>query len=371
MATVTKRPGSTMPWQVRWRDHNGKSKSAQFTRKRDADAHALDVERAKQTGRLDLLDSGTQTLAEIGAEYFRLHKSEWEPVTAKGLAYVWNAAVEGQPSKGSRTNYPRAAIADMQVRTIRRSHVQGFKVDAQAAGVPFTSIRRALSLISRSLDYAADEGIIGANPAAGVKPPAGPHRPDVYVVSPGQVEAVRAAMKDERDRLIVSVMAYAGLRPQELRALDARHVGKTLRVESACRPDGTLKRLKGTGGEKRNVPLCDALAADFKAFGAKGLIFTSATGGAMTKTDWDNWRKRKFVPAAEKAKVPIKIPYSLRHSIASLWLREGIDRVTVAQRLGHSVMVLERHYAHVIADLDPKDRRTVDELIAEARSSKA
>jgi len=352
MASVTKRDGSARPWQVRYRDQAGRSRSEQYTRKADADARKTEIERAAQTGRLDLVEGGTQTLAQVGADFFRLHKGDWETSTARGHMYIWNSLVHG------------SELAAMPVRSIRRSHVQAFKVDAQDAGAAVTSIRRSLSLISRALDYAADEGMIGANPAAGIKPPSEPHRPDVYVVTPEQVEAIRAEMTVP-DAALVSILAYAGLRPQEARALEPRHIGPNLlRVEAAVRPDGTLKRLKGTGGEKRSVPICKALAADLPA---ADLPLKSL----RSKTAWDNWRKRKFLPAAQKAGVPIRKPYDLRHSIASLWLREGIDAVTVAKRLGHSVLVLHRHYSHVIEDLDPADRRSVDEMIAAARTKGA
>jgi integrase len=369
LASVKKRAGSAQPWQVRWRDHNGKAKSQQFTLKADATNFAAEVERAKQTGRLDLLDAGTQTLAEVGAEFFRLHKSEWAQATARNLAYIWNACVEGDPGSRASKAYPRAAIADLQVRSIRKSHVQGFKVDAQDAGVPDGSIRKALGLISRVLDHAADDGLIAANPAAGVKRPSGTREGDVPVITPAGVEAIRAELS-ERDAALVSILAYAGLRPQELRALEPRHIGpRALRVEFACNPDGSVRRLKGRTGGGRSVPLCAALASDLAAVKwGPGYLFKRSGGGAWTKTDWDNWRKRKFLPAVARAGVKIEKPYALRHSIASLWLRQGTDRVTVADWLGHSVTVLEREYAHVIAELDPSDRRSVDALIAEARS---
>jgi integrase len=257
------------------------------------------------------------------------------------------------------------------VKSIRRSHIQAFKVDAEQAGVPQTSIKRALQLIRRVLDYAADDGLIDSNPAAGVKPPKPNQRPDVYVVTPEQVEKIRAKMPTERDKVIVSVLAYAGLRPAELRGLDAKHVGaSTLRVEAAGSHDGKLQPAKSKAS-KRNVPICAALAADLKEYGVKsGPLFPNSNGSRMTKTDWDNWRKRRFEDATTEAKVPMNRPYELRHSIASMWLREGIDRMVVAQRLGHTVEMLERNYAHVMAELDPNDKRTVDEQITDARNPK-
>ncbi len=369
MASLKKRAASAQPWQVRWRDHKGQSKSRQFSVKADALKFKTEVERAKQTGNLEALDAGALTLAEVGAEFFRLHKGDWSQSTVRNLAYIWNSCIEGDPGARACKTYPRAALADMPVRSIRRSHVQAFKVDAQNAGAPDGSVRKALGLISQVLDHAADDGLIGANPAAGVKRPAGSRARDVRVVSPSGVEAIRARLKG-RDAALVSILAYAGLRPQEARALEARHIGtRTLRVEFACNPDGSVKELKGQGGAKRSVPICSALRADLDAIDwGEGFLFKSKHGKPWTKTNWDNWRKRKFLPAVRAAGAAIDKPYALRHSIASLWLREGVDHVTVARRLGHSVAVLHREYAHVIDELDPADKRKVDELIAQARN---
>jgi len=359
----TKGRQTTRPWQVRYRDHAGVSRSDQFTRKADAQARLLEVQTAEQTGRIDVLDAGKRPLHEIGAQFYALNRRAWADTTAYGHRVIWNSVVLGEAS------YPRAAIADMPVRMIRKSHVQEFVRDALSAGVPVSSVRRALSLVTRTLDHAADDDLIGSNPAARVKPPSEPDRPVVYVVTPVQVEAIRAQL-EPRDAAIVSIMAYAGLRPAEVRALTAAQLGKpNLELVQSVNDDGTLRALKARkGGDRRDVPVCAALAADLAAIDWGTGYLLKGTDGPWTKSNWANWRNRTFLPAARAAGVTIGRPYDLRHSIASMWLREGIDRVTVADWLGHSVTVLQAHYAHTIKALDPRDRRTVDEIIAEART---
>jgi integrase len=60
-------------------------------------------------------------------------------------------------------------------------------------------------------------------------------------------------------------------------------------------------------------------------------------------------------------------PGDLRHSIASLWYREGVDEAIIAARLGHTIPVLESRYTWHFKTLDAADRRTVDEMNADAR----
>jgi integrase len=228
-----------------------------------------------------------------------------------------------------------------------KRHVREWRNDAIDAGVPVSSVRRALSLISRTLDLAADEDMVAANPAARVKPPAEDERPQASIITPEQVEAIRAHM-DERDAVFVSIVAYAGLRPHEARALTIDQFGgRELHLERACAEDGSLQPLMA-GHEMRDVPICDALAADVTAVkwgGRKALMFPNVHGDPMSKVDYDNWRKRRCKKAVKEAGVDLPAdlnPYDLRHSIASLWYREGIDKATIAARLGHSIPVLEK-----------------------------
>jgi integrase len=164
----------------------------------------------------------------------------------------------------------------------------------------------------------------------------GKRKGSVAVLPPEKVETIRAKL-DAEGKAIVSVLAYAGLRPGELLSLRWSDVGKqTLRVEQGTDPDGSTKETNT--GAHRNVILLAPLAADLKEWrkSANGspLVF-SKDGSAWTEYDWRNWRKRRFAKAAKDAGVPIKRAYDLRHSIASLWLHEGISHVQVAAWLGH------------------------------------
>jgi integrase len=365
VASYVKREGSRKPHQVRFRDHTGKSRSDQFSRKDKAMERLREVQSLEETGRLDMLDSGKQSLATVGADWFRLTKSEWSESTADEYRYLWNAVVLGKAADGSSNAYPRSAIADLPIRTIRRSHGNEFREDSLVAGVPASSITRCLSLISRTLDFAADDGLIAANPIKGVKPPKAKPRKSVSPLAPEQIEAIRAQLP-KRDAVFVSLLAYSGIRPAELRALKADQISGDWLTLSHQNPNGELEPLKKRGeGHKRIVPICAALKADLASVDWDGFLF--GNGQPSQKHDWDNWRKRKFEPAVTAAKVTISRPYDLRHGIASLWYREGIDKLTIADWLGHSIGVLESTYAWPNRNLDPRDKRSVDEMIAAAR----
>jgi integrase len=123
-----------------------------------------------------------------------------------------------------------------------------------------------------------------------------PDREAVQPLSPATVEAIRRALLEpprrevaaarlgqrdrrryelpapgtpqtrRRDALIVSLLAYAGLRPGELRALRLGDVrDKTIFVQRAANPDGSIK---GTKNERhRAVRLLSPLAQDLREYG--------------------------------------------------------------------------------------------------------
>lgn len=192
------------------------------------------------------------------------------------------------------------------------------------------------------LRHAAEAEAIPANPLALVRAPRAEHREQVRPLAPATVERIRAALDAER-AAIVSVLAYAGLRPGELRALrwgDVRE--RTILVQRGADPDGKAKATKTRA--VRTVRLVAPLAADLREWrmasgrpGDEALVFPGRDGDAWTKDDWDVFRRRGWSTACRRAGLDgTPRPYDLRHSFASLLLAEGRTVHYVAAQLGHS-----------------------------------
>jgi integrase len=103
---------------------------------------------------------------------------------------------------------------------------------------------------------------------------------------------------DLRSATMVSVLAYAGVRPGEMLALERSHIGdETILVEQAV-AYGKLK-LQKTGRVYRTVDLLDALAEDLAVWLERLPVgrrfFVAGEDDALWRThDWNNWRKRHF-----------------------------------------------------------------------------
>jgi Phage integrase family len=174
------------------------------------------------------------------------------------------------------------------------------------------------------------------------------------------------------DATLVSVLAYAGLRPGEALALQWRDVQeRTLVIERALAL-GDVKLTKT--GQARAVRLLAPLGADLAEWrlacgrpGDSELVFPTRDGRPWTDSHWRNWRKRVFKPAAMKAELERFRPYDLRHAFVSLLLAERRSVLEVAKQAGHSPTMTLTTYGHVIEELEGTEKQIPEEVIRRAR----
>lgn len=76
-------------------------------------------------------------------------------------------------------------------------------------------------------------------------------------------------------------------------------------------------------------------------------IFGRADGRPWNKDAW----KRPIKQAVLAAGLPANVSaYTLRHSVITELIRKGVPALTVAQLAGTSVVIIERHYGHLVQD---------------------
>lgn len=356
------RQDGTVVWRVRWRQA-GQNRSKVIGRKRDAEAFDAELRRRRRMGELGLMDAGRETLADFGQEWWKLYaEPNLAPATLQVYASLWDCHV-----------LPR--LGALQLREITPSVVNRFRLDCEADGVGRVSIAKAMTLLQGVLQRACEWERIASNPVRAVrKPAAGPGRA-VVPVSPDVVEEMRAwlvARSMWRDATLVSVLAYAGLRPGEALALTWAHVReRTLLVESSV-SIGAIASTKTR--RRRTVRLLAPLASDLAEWRVRragaardALVFPGYDEQPWSSAGWKNWRRRSFGPAAEAAGLKDSRPYDLRHSFVSLLIAEGHNVVEVARQAGHSPKMSLDTYAHVFDEFEPGERISAAERIAAAR----
>lgn len=170
-------------------------------------------------------------------------------------------------------------------------------------------------------------------------------------------------------------MAYAGPRPGEALGLEERHVReRTLLIEQAVR-DGITKVQK-TGRLNRSVDLIPLLREDLATYRQvvgslpARRLFANRRGEWFRKDDWNNWRHRRFEPAVAAAGLPPVRPYDLRHSFASLLIREQRYAITeIAEQMGHAATMSLNTYGHVFSEYRGTTPAPASQLIQQARQT--
>jgi integrase len=216
-------------------------------------------------------------------------------------------------------------------------------------------------------------GRLTSNPVKPIRKRAVFRKRAVRPLMPEVVERLRRALPTGRDAALVSVLAYAGLRPGEVLALRWGDIGeRTILVERAV-SYGELKSTKtrATRSVRIVAPLKTELAELRMRHGRPHddqLVFPAHDGRPWHDDDWKNWRRRVFDRAVDKAGLGHVRPYDLRHSFVSLLIAEGRSIVDVARQAGHSATMALDTYGHVFDELEGTERISAEDAIREARA---
>lgn len=363
-------------WEVRYIDAGGSKRSKSFRLKRDAERFDLQVKDARQTGTLIRLDGGAETLdAYVEQVWVPVHVEPLAPKTATRYAQLYDGHLSPM-------------LGGYELRQLTSEVIGRWQADRLRAGAPVESTRKALTLLGGILQRALEAGRIQSNPQRLVRKAAPPPTAEVRPFAPETVERIILALRSgagrdapstrrdvrelrDRDAALVALLAYAGLRPQEMRALQWGHVGeRTLTIHAP--------KTRRHSTAPRSVRLLTPLAQDLREWrlasgrpGDDAPVIPALDDGEWTEAAFELWRGRAWTAALKAAGIPYQRPYDLRHSFASLLLHEGRSVIYVARQLGHSATLTMKTYGHVIEELDDAPRISAEDAIRAARAPAA
>jgi len=282
-------------------------------------------------------------------------------------AYLDHLTVERGLSVNTLASYRRDLrryVADLSARGIERldqvteTDVSEFLAALRRGGDEHPPLRASSAaravVAARGLHrFAAREGLVGADAAAAVRPPA-PARRLPKALPVDQVLALLAAAGDDsprgvRDRALLELLYGTGARISEAVALDVDDVDLT---------EGVVL-LRGKGGKQRLVPLGSYARQAAEAYLVRGrpalasagrggpALFLNHRGGRLSRQSaWATLRA-----AATRAGVTVPVsPHTLRHSFATHLLDGGADVRVVQELLGHASVTTTQIYTMVTVE---------------------
>lgn len=261
------------------------------------------------------------------------------------------------------------AIGGMKLKALTPAHVRGLYRERLDAGLAPRSVLHIHRTLSKALKQAADDGLIPRNAAGPVKPPQ-PRKEEIRPLDREQVGALFEAAGEAGDRLeaLYTLAVTAGLRRGELLGLKWEDVdldAGTLQVRrTLSEPKGGYIFEAPKSGKGRSVRLTRRATSALREHRKRqleermrmaglwadhGLVFPSSTGTPMSGGNLS----RAFKAVLERAGLPNSTRFhDLRHTCATLLLRQGVNPKYVQDLLGHADISLTLNvYSHVLPDM--------------------
>ena len=266
-----------------------------------------------------------------------------------------------------RAKSVKTGLGNIRLADLRPDHLQGYYTSRLTTGqLAAGTLVKHHNLIREALATAVKWKLINQNIAEMVDPPR-PSRKEMRALTGPEVHRVLEACQDTHWHTIFHTLIWTGLRRSELLGLRWKDVDlllATLRVTQVLHQlsDGSYVYTEPkTAKAKRAVALSpasclvlrshrEAQERDAASLGIaltdETLVFCHVADGAPLRPDTVGQAFRRKVRQLGLSGVRL---HDLRHTMASLYLQMGISPKTVAERLGHSSVVITLDtYSHLL-----------------------
>jgi integrase len=267
------------------------------------------------------------------------------------------------------------AIGHMQLKHLTPGHVRSLYGEKSRTNLSAATIKKMHLVLRKALSQALSDGLIPRNAADGVKPPrASASGEQIKPLNFEECGAFLESAREEKLEALYVLAVHCGLREGELLALRWDDVDFDT-VKPALLVRHTLTRgEEGRGwivgastksGKGRRVRLTRRAVAALKdhrkrqleervhlaeLWQDQNLVFPNETGSLFNPS---NLRNRSFKRIKDRCGVRNDLRFhDLRHTCATLFLREGVNVKVVSEMLGHaSITITLNTYSHVLPDM--------------------
>ena len=238
------------------------------------------------------------------------------------------------------------AFIGKPIHLVTFAEVQAFAVHLESIGLAASSRRSILSAVRSLLSFAQKIGILSVNVGSPLKLPQATDTLPFRILSPMQVQLMMALEPNLRNRAILKLLYYGGLRVSELCALTWENLQQ--------RGDTGQVTVVGKGSKTRVIVLPAVFWQELMQLQDSSEdrkpVFASRNhnkGGHLHRYQVDRIVKAAAVRAGIAQKIS---PHSLRHAHASHALEQGAKIHLVQATLGHSSVAVTSKYLHARPD---------------------
>lgn len=359
---------------VRIESRNNKKRETMFSRTvrgKRSDADKLLTEKLAELDKGTFVKDSKQTLNE--------YLDFW-------LENVARTRVRGNTFEGYKRMLDlnvKPLLGERRLSSIKPADIQTIYTAILERGLAARSVEHTNAVLSSALKQAVRLQLLNSNPCAAVDLPK-KQRAEMKAMSPEQASQFLKAAKEDVRGIILSFALITGMRPSEYLALrwsDLNLKNGTATVQRAV----TL--IEGGGfrfGEtktkrsRRTIPLPQSLVKDLQKYRVAQLEHKLKIGEAYQDYDlvfatefgtpiaYKNLDFRHLKPTLKRAGLGNEgfVLYSLRHTCATLLLSAGENPKVVAERLGHSSIVLTLDtYSHVLPDMQQAATEKLERML--------
>ena len=294
-------------------------------------------------------------------EWFRHLNKGGSPdlVTVRQICLRYVAHVERQKGVTSAKDIKRRfeqyvfndkVIADIEINKLTPIHIEGWRT--RLAALPAqsgpnrgkqrspSSLNRDMTCLRSALNHAVADGLVTSDFSwkSKLKPIRGVDGKREDLISKEQRKALIAKLPVGLAGLITGA-SLIPLRPKALMELTVKDLDKQNQILS-------IRIDKSGGGRKIHLPpqALEHLENLCKDKLPTAYIFTQDDG---QKWNRHAWKKPFRTASTEIGLSKSAVFYSLRHSLITELVHEGIDLLTIAQISGTSYKMIEKHYGHL------------------------
>jgi integrase/recombinase XerD len=229
-------------------------------------------------------------------------------------------------------------FVEVPLGAVTLADLQAFADELEAHGLAPASRGRTLAAVKGLLGFAHKLGYLAFDVGRALRLPAHRSRLAERIVDPATVADIIASEPDARNRALIEVLYYGGLRISELVGLRWRDVAE--------REGGKVQlTIFGKGEKERVVVVPPRVACRLRELRDDAEpnepVFVGREGSLTISRVYQIVKR-----AAARAGVPSLSPHWLRHAHASHALEAGASIAVVSQTLGHSSISTTSVYLH-------------------------